>query len=113
MASIESCLNDLDYLENSIEQIQDKWLSTKLLYRCTKCGLTYSLTFEEVEARVRELVAFDVMNFRKIHMFKHHLDPTSIDYESDFVFCGACAGVDGEGNCYANVVDRCTIKNKK
>lgn len=110
-STLDSCLKDLDYLRDSKEFIQDKWLSNYLVYRCVNCRKKFKYTFKEVERKVRETVSKDVIQFRKVQMFKK-IDHSLVDPDNGFEYCGQCEGVDKQGNCFVDIIKQCTIRNE-
>lgn len=111
-ATVESCLNGLDYNKNTIIKIQDKWLSEKLLYTCLSCNKKYAYSLKELEEKIRETVAKDVMLFKRTQMLKSGLiNPKLVNPDSGLAFCGVCPGLDMKGNCYVAVINQCTIKS--
>ena len=109
-ATIEACLGDSNYLKDTIKDIQERWLSNYLIYSCDFCKKTFKYTIIEVEKKVREGIARDVMSFRKLNMFKKEINPKTIDPDNGLEYCGQCDGVDRKGNCYVDIIKQCTIK---
>jgi hypothetical protein len=68
-STLEACLKNISYNTDKVEKIQDRWLSNYLIYKCGSCSCLYQYTFKEVEEKVREVIAKDVMNFKKSTMF--------------------------------------------
>lgn len=108
--TLNNLLINVDFHNDLIKYIQDKWVSSVLYYKCDNCGNVVEYTFKEIEEKARESVARDVMNIRKQSMFRT-INPKTINPDNGLEFCGICDGIDGEGNCYSDIVKQCTIKH--
>lgn len=111
-STFRNCVEGVSYSTSKVKEIQDRWLSSYLIYSCLSCKAQYKYTFQEVELKVRESVAKDVMNFRKIQMFKTQINPETVNPDNGLEYCGQCDGVDKEGNCYVDIIKQCTIKDE-
>lgn len=109
-STISSCILDLNYTKDPINVIQDRWMTNYLVYKCNNCLKTFKYKFEEVEKKVRAAVSEDVLEFRRVQLFKK-IDHSKIDYDNGLLFCGSCRGVDGEGNCFVDIIKQCDIQH--
>lgn len=101
--------SDANYLVDDAGKILERTIQDYLIYRCVGCGQVYKLTYKEWEQRAREKLAKEIMLARKFHIFKHVVDPKKVDPDNGLEWCGKCDGVDGEGNCFTDIIKVCTL----
>jgi hypothetical protein len=83
-----------------------------LVYKCPACELSYKFSYKDWEKRYRFKIVNQVMEFRKMEMFKTDINPYGVNLDDGIEFCGQCTGYDGEGNCPVGIVRQCTIRKK-
>jgi uncharacterized Zn finger protein len=105
-------LSDADYLVDDVGSIVEKTLQQYLVYRCLNCEKTYKLTYQDWEKIKRRLIAEEVMESRKQHMFREELNVQTINADNGVEFCGQCSGYFNDGTCLNDVIKQCTIRKK-
>jgi len=110
--TLSNYLNQVDYLNDSIDTLCSKALSTSAYYKCPRCSLKYTYTIDEVVNKFKEQLIFDIKKYRKIHIFKNYINPMIIKPDNGLLFCGLCAGIDNKGNCYVDIIKQCPFKVK-
>jgi len=105
-------LEDADYLVDDVGKIVESTLQRYLVYRCLNCESIYRYTYKEWEKLKRILIAEEVMEMRKQHMFRNEINPQTINVDNGIDFCGQCSGYFNDGTCLKDVIKQCTIRNK-
>jgi uncharacterized protein with von Willebrand factor type A (vWA) domain len=108
--TLDEYMKDMDYLVDEISDIQEASIQQYLIYRCCRCGAEYKFTYKEWERRIRIKTANLAMKLRQQQMFAREIDTKSIDPDNGLEYCGQCQGIDGEGNCFIDVIKQCTIR---
>lgn len=112
LATMEEYLKDADYLVDNIGKIVESSLQQYLIYRCVNCESVYKFTYKEWEKLKRRLIAEEVMEIRKRHMFRNEINPNIINADNGIDFCGQCSGYFNDGSCLKDIVKQCTIRRK-
>lgn len=108
-ASLDEYLLKVDYINKSVDYSCDLAINSPLLYVCSNCSKTFKYTLKQVEAKVKDTVFKDVMQYRKRYVFREIYNMGVINPDSGMVSCGLCAGIDNEGNCYADIKKVCPL----
>ena len=111
-SSIAEYISKVDYINDEVHVIEEIALKTPLIYKCINCMSIFKYTFKEYELKRQESVRADVKRFRKIHVFKHIVNPGSINPDNGLVYCNICDGVDNKGNCYKDIIAVCPFVKK-
>lgn len=110
--TMDEYLKDMDYLINETGEIVEASLQEYLIYKCPLCESTYKYTYKEWEELYRKRLAKEIMEVRKIKMFRSHINPHAINPDNGIEYCGQCSGYDNEGNCLVDIINQCTIRKK-
>ena len=100
---------DMDYMVDDIGEIIEKTLQNYLIYKCAVCKTTQKYTHSDWELLYRKTIAKEIMQTRKIKMFKN-LNPATMKEESGLSHCGQCDGYAGDGYCLNDIIKQCTIR---
>jgi len=112
LSTMSEYLKDADYLVDEVGAIVEKALQQYIVYRCPNCDNTYKFTYQDWEKIKRRLIAEEVMEVRKQHMFRNELNVQTIDADNGVNFCGQCSGYFNDGTCLVDIIKQCTIRKK-
>lgn len=112
-ATLESFLQEVDYIKDDLGEICDIAVNNYIIYKCQQCGTTYRYTLPEVEQKFREQIAHEVKIVRKRYVMKHDVPVGTVDPDNGLEFCGRCVGVDDEGNCFTDIIKQCSFRREK
>jgi len=110
--TIDFYMKDMNYVMDNFGEIQEASVQQYLIYKCSFCGFIHRFTYKEWERLIRIKSSKIALKLRKQQMFSRDINKESIDPDNGLEYCGQCDGVDGEGNCFVDLINQCTIRKK-
>jgi DNA-directed RNA polymerase subunit RPC12/RpoP len=102
---------DVSYLVDEIGKIMESTVQQYLIYKCLDCDAIYKYTYKDWEKQLRLKIANEVMEMKKIEMFRGEINPYTIK-SGEKKYCGQCSGYFGDGYCLVDIINQCTIRKK-
>ena len=111
--TLDVFLSDVDYLKDDSVSKQEKATNLKVDYFCNFCNKKYQYNINDIITNFLHRIEYDVKNYRKLYIFKNHINPMSINPDNGMIFCNNCSGVDNLGNCYIDIYKQCPARINK
>jgi hypothetical protein len=79
-------------------------------YTCLGCGKIVDLTYKDIETRIRSYLIEQALITKKKPIIQKYVDFTEVDSDKGLFYCGKCAGIDNEGNCFKDLKNKCNFR---